>query len=343
MRHTSKYCLVVVLILLNAFWAFAQFSIYSHDNVSSDKCWIQPCIRIQNISSNSLHLKDYIIEYYFYVPDHVANQYTADIWYFSNGNSRVYTSFEDYPPFTNGDKKANIKCVITFSSSNYNILEGNGNYDELELGMRYVYDWGYEQEQTDDWSYVAGQDWQVNENIVVKDLNGNIVYGKEPGNNVQKPDPVPMKWLGLIDNATFEEIQNAGLFEDGDAYKNGDDNKSYVRYKGEWQEIGGGDVGDLLNGFTMNPGNTGIRLNEGDIFQALGVGGLYADFKQNCEANYFCTDYINTAIPDSPTANVGFNEGTFLVGQLEGEWYLFVKVQHDPTPLWKRILIPDWK
>lgn len=330
MRHTIKCFLPFIFVLLYAVTALAQFSIYSHNNVSTDDCWVQPCIRIQNISSNWLHLKDYTIEYYFYDPDHSANQYTCDVWYFSNGSSRAYTSFEDYPPFTNGDKKANIKCVITFSTSNYNILYGNGNYDELELGIRYAYSWNYVQNQSDDWSYVAGQSWQTSENIVVKDDNGNIVFGNEPGSNVQKPDPVPMNWLGLIDDVTFQEIQDADLFDDGDAYKNSDNNKSYVRYKDEWQEIAGGSGSEeYKNGFTMNSDDCDIDMTGSDLLDVNTLETI------DIETSFLRMLPWPSEKPAGEFDQKG-REGDICFYEDNGEWYLYIKVDGDPHE-WKRV------
>jgi len=343
MRNAFKFILTV--LFLCSITSFAQVTVYSHKNIA-DPCWIDPCIRLVNSSPDEINLINYTIDFYFYNTryplSYYNNGWSPQIWYYSGGNSASISIHSYDPPYEVGDKKANFRVRISFSG---NEKIGAGEWEELEVAVVAVhpyYGYWYNQDQTNDWSYMPGQDWQINQNIVVKDLNGNIIFGNEPGNSVQKPDPIPMNWLGLIDNTTFQEIDDADLFKDGDAYKNSDDNKSYVRYKNEWQEIAGGGTTDIYDGFTMNPGNLGIDLNVGDIFNANGVGGNYADFNGKCEADYFIIDQDDPVVPTSSTDDVGANYGTFTIGQLGGQWYLFVKVEHDPNPVWKRILIPDW-
>ncbi len=321
MRNTLK--LIITLLLLCAYAGFAQVTIHSHNNYYH-QCYVQPCINIINDGTSSINLKDYTIDYYFYDENNTASQFNYYVWDFT-GNGNVSIEFSDYtPPFVTGDKKADIKCRISFGS-NTTLSPGDGEILKIGLVKYWV-----DQNQEDDWSFVSGSDYKLSENIVVRDLSGNIVFGNEPGNSVQKPDPIPMNWLGYIDNPTFQDIDDAGLFEDGDGYRNSDDDKSYVRYKGVWQEISGtGGTGDYINGFTMNDNTSHIDMTGANIVDV-----------NRAETIDLTTSFLRLIPHPTEKPNSEFDTKG-LAGDISfykdgGEWYLYIKVDSDPHE-WKRV------
>ncbi len=341
----NAFRIIITFLLLCSFTGLAQVTIYSHKNVA-DPCWIDPCIQIVNSSPDQINLKNYTIDYYFYNTryplSYYKNAWSPKLWYYSGGNT-AYISIHTYdPPYELGDKKANFRVRISFSGDE--ILNAGEN-EELEVAV--VSRTWNNQDQTNDWSYISGQNWLENENIVVKDLNGNIVFGNEPGNTVQKPNPVSVNWLGLIDNLTFQDIQDAGLFDDGDAYKNSDDNKSYVRYKGDWQVLSAtGDEG-YRNGWTMNTNNCNINMNQSSIINVKEV-----------DAYEFSSSVIiaNSEIgvenpppeyePSDPEKNAtGARKGSFLyypedpLNENDCDWYLYIRVNDAG---WRRVKLTKW-
>lgn len=332
MKNTHK--LFIPLILFLAVSAFSQITIYSHKNVGQE-WWIDPCVRIVNSGTARINLRDYTVHYYFYNTRYPAYRFSFDDWYFSGLSSVSGTNIAYDPPFTDGPKKANIECKISFSGAATYLDEGD--YAELEFG---IHDPGwYSQDQDNDWSYMPGQDWELNTNIVVKDQNGNIIFGNEPGEIGIQKDPVPVNWIGEWSSDSIQLLEGAGLVDEGDAYKNTTDGISYVYYKGNWQEIGGSGGSDAYkNGWTMNNEWCDIDMNGAAIGNA---NYLRADFiKGDALVIVDPIPEQKPAIPNPVVSNGAF-EGTVTYYEDGGEWYIYVKVDGDP-PTWRRVKLDSW-
>lgn len=341
-----KYSILIILFF--SFTSFSQITLYSHDH-STLSYMISPEIKITNTSSSSVNLKQYTIEYYWYNTKYPADEYHEFVYHFTGPNHNILLTIEKFiPPYTAEPLKANMLCRISFLVDRW--LDP-GVEDILAIGI-YSHDYGY-QDQDNDWSFIPGSQYQFANNIVVRNHNGIVIFGKVPGPSSIKPKADDVHWLGAIDNSTFDSIQNAGLFNNGDAYRN-DDGNAYVLYQGTWELLNANSGTDeYKNGWTMNSGLAHIQMNGSNLLDAyivesdlVEVGDIRADYV--CEAQTISIEKeLILHEPDPakkpvyPTDNMNAKKGTIAYYQDGGDWYLYIKVSLNPHT-WRRVKLSDW-
>ena len=233
MFSTIRTAIFILGLMIVSSAATAAPTVFFKTDLGQDNTWIRPNVKVVNNDAAPMSMSAYTLEYYFYEPELSLSSLFASTWYYSLGDaSRVQASFEVMDtPFVTGDLKANLVCRISFTQGT--ILAG----DAMELGMGinavtngiwYVFD------PSDDWSYVATSTYLEATNIVLRDAEGNIVFGEEPGNDVTpRPETIAVYWLGAHTRAEMNEID----LRAGDAYQDTDDGKAYVYYQDAWMPM----------------------------------------------------------------------------------------------------------
>jgi hypothetical protein len=137
-------------------------------------------------------------------------------------------------------------CKLTFTSGTIDV----GGTADVNLGINYVVGWQWHTfNQDDDWSYQESSTYIEAETVVMRDSNGDIVWGTAPEAGNPRPTAIPVYWLGARMPEEMEEI----TILEGDAYRSLADGRAYVYYEGAWMLMDeylptGGDVSVVDNG-----------------------------------------------------------------------------------------------
>ncbi len=246
--------------------AHAQLSIQSTANLSDDQIWIRPAVKIINETAQSIDLSNYTVEYYFYDSQATLNSLSSSVWYYSLGQSgNVSVSYEVIEPaVVSSSKKANFAIKMRLSKGTLN----SGNAAELKLGINSVLNGEWHAfDQTDDWSFVASAGYMANENIVVKNAAGEVIFGEVPKDDtVPRPYGVSVYWLGIHTSQEMDEIS----LSEGDAFRNSEDGIAYVYYQDNWQILDD----NSMSGGTMPDSNSHISMSGSNITE---VGTLQSN------------------------------------------------------------------
>lgn len=191
-----NFKIITSLFLNIAFVAcvFAQMEVKVYHKIpgtdSPNDNQVMPHIKIENSGSDTFTLSDITIEYYMYETDLSVSDLTWRYDWCNLGNIFNVQFFNLDEPYIEGDKKANMKFLISFTSNN---KLTQGQYVLLNIGI-YKNDWSHNFSETAHWSYAQNTSYTLSDSIVVRDVSGNggvIISGTPPPTEQRQMVPYP--------------------------------------------------------------------------------------------------------------------------------------------------------
>ncbi|MFW5774936.1 MAG: C25 family cysteine peptidase [Chitinivibrionales bacterium] len=136
---------------------------------------IRPSFTISNASNDFIDLSNIVVEYYTYDPSANTDALEGDIYYCSNGNATVTSSFMRLDQtYGAGTQKADVVTVLGFTDGDL----APGESLQLQIGIREE-NWQYTFDESDDWSRVVAAG--AAEFVVIRDsATGQILFGSAP-------------------------------------------------------------------------------------------------------------------------------------------------------------------
>ena len=274
-------CLLAFMCVATA--ALADPSIQSMADPNADNAWIRPNLKVINNDASPMFMPSYTVEYYFYETNLNLSTLAASIWWYDLGEfSDVHVSFEPYePPFDSEAKKANVVAVISFTQG----WLAAGAEVVVSVGINAIGGggaWHYFN-PLDDWSYLPSTSHIENESIVLRDGNGEVVFGEEPGGgSTPRPNAAAVYWLGAHSTDEIDDI----TINEGDAYRNTDDGKAYVFFQDAWMLLDD----NAFSGGEMMDSNSHINMNGSNLTNAGTVTCSSVSAAGNIRANSFTGD-----------------------------------------------------
>lgn len=270
-----SFLFFLIISFTNAQIAIKQMSGHSETSVIS----LRPYIEIINEGNSAVELAELIIDYYIFEENLSASDLSWE-YYTGLPEDNIFTlSFFDLDEvYEENDKKANIKCEISFNTPY--LLAPGASY-KMQYGI-HKSGWNYTFDQSDDWSFLPNTNYSYNDRIVVKNYSSEtVLYGIdiEAGNGNSRPYAIPANWLGSHILSDFDGI----TIKEGDSYYNSSDKKSYIYYNGSWTLLA-----DVEENESRSIGNNKLNVADGngnwrdsDLFLTGGVGAVYSNIISN--------------------------------------------------------------
>lgn len=176
------------IIIAVSLFADMEVELYHkvRDNDQPENSQILPGIKLKNTGSEAISLNKVTIEYYIYETGLSVSDLAWRYDWCNLGNIINVEFFDLENPYTEGDKWANMKFMITFTSDNQ--LAQNQEV-EIQIGV-YKNDWQHNFDETVHWSYVQNYSYYLSEYIVVRDItsgDGVIISGTPPPTDPGQP------------------------------------------------------------------------------------------------------------------------------------------------------------
>jgi len=180
------------LLLVVSVFADIEVEVYHKKPVNDypNDNQVMPHIKIENTGSDTITLSNITAEYYIYETGLSVSDLTWRYDWCNFGNIFNVQFFNLDEPYTEGDKKANMKFLITFTS-NTKLL--NGQAVILHIAV-YKNDWSHNFSEAEHWSYAQNTSYTLNGSIVIRDVSGGggvIIYGTPPPTEQARQIPYP--------------------------------------------------------------------------------------------------------------------------------------------------------
>lgn len=187
----SKRLIMLIVMCFTLTVLGSDLKLYKQVGAGADSYWIYPFIKIENSGPETINLANYTIEYYFYCSeitpeDNVNELLNSQIWYFglNHGDNMDGIFSVDFvnlgKVYENGKKKANVKAVYHFNSVNVPA----GEYALAECGIHRT-NWGTFN-KNNDWSYENTTTMTETQLMVIRDQNGEVIWGLDPTKPLDK-------------------------------------------------------------------------------------------------------------------------------------------------------------
>lgn len=142
---------------------------------------VTPELKIENVGNDTIVLSDITIEYYMFEENLSVSDLAWRYDWCNFGNIFDVEFFTLANPHTTGDKKANMKFQVSFTS---NDKLAPGADITLDFGV-YKNDWNHNFSEQSHWSYSENSDFELQDSVVVMHAvsSGQIIWGIAPSSS----------------------------------------------------------------------------------------------------------------------------------------------------------------
>jgi hypothetical protein len=140
--------------------------------------WIKPQIRIVNNDKAPLDLSTLVLQYFFFEEGVKIDQLSGEIWYLSTGKpTDAQIAFTHLiPSSTQGEKKANVCCEITFLK-NMSVPPNSGAVLSLVINQKSMTPFNEKMH----WSYIRSTTYTPSVNMAMLDKTSRaLLAGNQP-------------------------------------------------------------------------------------------------------------------------------------------------------------------